>query len=120
MHDQPIPSEHTDEIRREIAATRERIADAAAAVSETLGDVALAARPQIADARDALACALENAGPQIAAASDALAEPKALVRGAAGYAARYPLGVALGSLATGFLLGLAFPRRAEPPRDAAA
>ncbi len=110
-----MESNDPDAIRQDIDQTRERLGDTVEALAYKT-DVAARAKDAVSDgvdaAKGAAAKALEAArstvagvGARIPSSHDA----KAGVREAGSLAARNPLGLAIGSAAVGFLIGLILP-----------
>jgi ElaB/YqjD/DUF883 family membrane-anchored ribosome-binding protein len=90
-----------DEIRREIEATRAEMSETVGAIGYR-ADVKARTRDRVTDARDSIVGRVSGATPDTG-------EAKHKARRAAGVAQENPVGLALGSVAVGFLAGLLVP-----------
>jgi hypothetical protein len=90
-----------DEIRREIEATRAGMGETADAIGHKT-DVRARTRDKVTDTKDSIVAKISGATPDTGQA-------KERAKRAAGVAQENPLGLALGSVAVGFLAGMLVP-----------
>ncbi len=90
-----------DEIRREIEATRTDVSETVDAIGYKT-DVRARARDKVTDTKDSIVSTISGATPDAG-------ETKRRAKRAAGVAQENPLGLAIGSVAVGFLAGMLIP-----------
>ncbi|MBD5633722.1 MAG: DUF3618 domain-containing protein [Candidatus Eremiobacteraeota bacterium] len=124
-----VPARLKDDIAYRIESARGAASDAATIISDNVSDIASAARPHVEDALDLAADTVATAQIVLSNASiataDGVSDALDSVRARSpvdvtAYVARFPLRLALGSLATGALLGLLWPAKPAAEDDAAA
>ena len=97
-----------DAIRREIEQTRERMDETVSALGYK-ADVPSRAREAVTDRVDSVKDKITGATGRVNEATPSTGEVKAKARRGAGVAQENPLGLAVGSIALGFLVGLLVP-----------
>ena len=100
--------EDPDRIRREIEATREEMGDTVDALSYK-ADVKSRAKEKVVDTKDSLKAKVVGTTDRVGDATPDSEQVKANARRAAGMAQENPLGLAVGSIAAGFIAGLLLP-----------
>ena len=100
--------EDPDRIRREIEATRQDMGETVDALSYK-ADVKSRAKENLMGKKDALKSKVTGAGDRVSDATPDGEQVKENARRAAGMAQENPLGLAVGSIAAGFIVGLLLP-----------
>jgi gas vesicle protein len=96
------------EVREEIDETRARMGDTVEAIGYKT-DVKTRAKERVSGKVDAVKAQLDGTGSRVNEATPGREEVKQSARKAAGLAQENPLGLALGSVAVGFLAGMLVP-----------
>jgi len=100
--------EDPDRIRQQIEATRSEMGETVDALSYK-ADVKSRAKESLMDTKDSLKARITGAGDRVSDAAPDSQQVKQGARKAAGMAQENPIGLALGSLAFGFVAGLLLP-----------
>ena len=100
--------EDPDRIRREIEATRSEMGDTVDALSYK-ADVKSRAKESLMEKKDSLKSKVVGASDRVSGATPDSDQVKDNARRAAGVAQENPLGLAIGSVAVGFIAGLLLP-----------
>ena len=100
--------EDPDRIRREIEATREEMGETVDALSYK-ADVKSRAKENLMGKKDAIKSKVTGAGDRVGDATPDGQQVKDNARRAAGIAQENPLGLAVGSVAAGFIVGMLLP-----------
>jgi ElaB/YqjD/DUF883 family membrane-anchored ribosome-binding protein len=111
--------EDPDRIRREIEVTRDQMsetvdaigykADVPARAKESIADKRDSAKEKIMGATDSLKSTITGATDRVSDATPSTGEVKRKAKRGAGLAQENPLGLAIGSVAVGFVVGLLLP-----------
>ena len=100
--------EDPDRIRREIEATREEMGETVDALTYK-ADVKSRAKEKVVDTKESLKAKVVGTTDRVGEATPDSEQVKANARRAAGVAQENPLGLAVGSVAAGFIVGLLLP-----------
>jgi gas vesicle protein len=97
-----------NEIRREIEHTRDRMGDTVEAIGYK-ADVKTRTKEEVSDTADAVKSKIGRGGSRVNDATPGPEDVKRSARKAAGVAQQNPIGLALGSVAVGFVAGMLVP-----------
>jgi ElaB/YqjD/DUF883 family membrane-anchored ribosome-binding protein len=100
--------EDPDRIRREIEATRDEMGETVDALTYK-ADVKSRAKESLMGTKDSIRSKLVGTGDRVSGATPDGDQVKENARRAAGMAQENPLGLAIGSVAAGFIIGLLLP-----------
>lgn len=100
--------EDPDRIRQQIEETRSEMGDTVDALSYK-ADVKSRAKESLMDTKDSLKAKITGAGDRVGDATPDADQLKQGARRAAGVAQENPIGLAVGSVAVGFVLGMLLP-----------